>query len=357
MPEKTRLVVCGPGLIGKKHIELIRRRDDCVLVGVVGPGTQENIEYSLDCGFPLYQSIEAACDSGVVDAVIISSPNAFHSEQALVCIRRGLPVLVEKPLTDSLDDAAALVREAETRGVAALVGHHRTYSPLLSAADRFLHSDAFGRMVCMQGSALFYKPAHYFMDGAWRTKKGGGPILINLIHEIGLMRHFCGEIRGVYAMASNRVRQFEVEDTVAICIDFCSGALGTFILSDTAASSKSWEMTSGENSAYPHHPTDNCYHFSGTRGSLDFPSLMTRTYAPDVDPSWWKPFDSGRLSFSPQDPLALQLEHFLDVVRGEAAPLVSLRDGYANMQVIEAIGVSIAKREPVLVENLLRMSE
>ncbi len=350
MPDKTRLVVCGPGLIGKKHVELILGRADCVLVAMVGPATQENIAYSHRCGVSLHQSIEAACESGAVDAVIISSPNAFHSEQALTCIHRGLPVLVEKPLTDSLDDAAVLVREAEARGVAALVGHHRTYSPLLRAADSFLRSDSFGRMVCMQGAALFYKPAHYFLDGAWRTKKGGGPILINLIHEVGLMRHFCGEIRSIYALASNRVRQFEVEDTVAISIEFCSGALGTFILSDTAASSKSWEMTSGENPAYPHYPNDNCYHFSGTRGSLDFPSMVTRTYAPGADPSWWQPFDSGRLSFSPHDPLALQLEHFLEVVRGKAAPLVSLRDGYANMQVIEAIGKSIAQREPVLVE-------
>lgn len=350
MPDKIRLVVCGPGLIGKKHVELILGRSDCVLAAIVGPATQENIEYSNRCGVLLYEDINMACDACAVDAVIISSPNAFHSDQALTCLQRGLPVLVEKPLTDSLDDARMLVQEAEKLGVAALVGHHRTYSPLLRAAEKFLRSNAFGRMVCMQGSALFYKPAHYFLDGAWRTRKGGGPILINLIHEVGLMRYFCGEIKSVFAVASNRIRQFEVEDTVAISIEFCDGALGTFILSDTAASDKSWEMTSGENSAYPHFPSSNCYHFAGTRGSLDFPSMVSRTYANDVDPSWWNSFDMGHVPFVPHDPLALQLEHFLEVVRGQAAPLVSLRDGYANMQVIEAIGKSIDSRAPVLVD-------
>ena len=344
-----RLLVCGPGLIGKKHIEIILSRSDCVLAAIVAPATKENSDYASRLGAPLYDSIDAACGECRVDAVIVSSPNEFHFGQVMSCLQMGLPVLVEKPLTDSVDDAAMLVRVAEERGVPALVGHHRTYSPLLKAADEFLQSDSFGRMVCMQGSALFYKPAHYFLNGAWRTKKGGGPILINLIHEIGLMRRFCGEMKSVYAVASNRVRHFEVEDTVAICIEFVNGVLGTFLLSDTAASSKSWEMTSGENRAYPYYPDENCYHFAGTMGSLDFPSMSVRTYKSGGERSWWGPFDLKRLSFVPHDPLALQLEHFLEVVRGVATPLVSLRDGFANMKVIEAIGKSIAASEPVSV--------
>ena len=110
-------------------------------------------------------------------------------------------------------------------------------------------------------------------------KKGWGPILINLIHEIGLLRHFCGEIENVFALAGRKIRNFEVEDTVTIALEFFDGALGNFLLSDTAASSKSWEMTSGENWTYPHFPEEYCYHFAGTNGSLDFPSMRARYYA------------------------------------------------------------------------------
>jgi predicted dehydrogenase len=156
------------------------------------------------------------------------------------------------------------------------------------------------------------------------------------------MRHFCGEISGISAIASNAVRHFEVEDTVAITVEFESGALGTFLLSDTAASSKSWEMTSGENPAYPQFPDDSCYHFAGTNGSLDFPSMKVRYYNSDLEPSWWNPFKTDHLSLSRANPLERQLDHFVQVVCGAQEPRVSSRDGYRNMLVVEAIRQSIA---------------
>ncbi len=170
---------------------------------------------------------------------------------------------------------------------------------------------------------------------------GGGPILINLIHEIGLLRYFCGEIRRVFAFAGRNNRKFEVEDSVVINFEFLNGALGNFLLSDVAASSKSWEMTSGENPAYPHFPQENCYHFAGTNGSLDFPSMRARYYASGSEPSWWTPFEIDILSFVGRNPLQLQVDHFVEVVRGNAAPRVSAREGYMNMMVVEAIMRSI----------------
>jgi len=96
-------------------------------------------------------------------------------------------------------------------------------------------------------------------------------------------------------------------------------------------------MTTGENPVYPHFPEQNCYHFSGTMGSLDFPSMRFRTYFGTPNRSWWQPFDEGQLSVKRHDPLTTQLRHFVDVVRGNAVPLVTARDGYLNMVIIEAI--------------------
>lgn len=347
MADRIRFLLSGPGLIGRQHARLIAARDDCELAAVVAPPSEENSQFAQSVGARFYSDLAQAMNAERIDAAIISSPNVFHYDQTLACLSLGVPVLVEKPLTDRIAEAEELVAAVRRTGVPVLVGHHRTYSPLLDAAMSMLRSDRFGRLVALQGSALFYKPAHYFQDGPWRTVKGGGPILINLIHEIGLMRLFGGEIASVQAMAAQNIRQFEVEDTVAISLAFEGGALGTFLLSDAAASSKSWEMTSGENPSYPHFPDEYCYHFAGTNGSLDFPSMSARAYPSEADRSWWKDFDKFSLQFVRQDPLTLQLAHFVDVVRNGAAPRVSAMDGWRNMLVVQAIMRSIETRAAV----------
>jgi predicted dehydrogenase len=349
--ENLNVLLSGPGLMGKQHAKLIKAHPDCKLSAIVAPSSECNKQVARTNGATFYSSLEEALRLEHFDAAIISSPNEFHFAQASACVRAGIPVLVEKPITDDVADAHRLVRLAESSKVPVLVGHHRTYNPLLAAAERFLRSPMFGRPVALQGSALFYKPGSYFKEGPWRAVLGGGPILINLIHEIGLMRFFFGEIRRVFAVAGRDVRNLEVEDTVAISLAFANGALGTFLLSDAAASSKSWEMTTGENSAYPHFPTEDCYHFAGTNGSLDFPSLEARYYAAGSEPSWWHRFEKSKIPLAQGDPLTLQMNHLVEVVRGQATPRVSVRDGYLNMLVARAITQSVATERAVDVER------
>lgn len=347
MQRRLRFLLSGPGLIGRQHARLIQVRPDCELAAIVAPEVEENRSFAVANSAQFYTDVSDALASEKIDAAIISSPNTFHYDQVIACISRGIPTLVEKPMTDEIGTAARLADTVERSGVPVLVGHHRHYSPLLDVATGFLQSERFGRLVALQGSALFYKPDQYFRDGPWRTIMGGGPILINLIHEIGLMRTFGGEIATVQAMASHNVRNFEVEDTVSISLSFRNGALGTFLLSDTAASSKSWEMTSGENAAYPCFPRDNCYHFAGTNGALDFPSMQARVYGAEADRSWWKPFKEFTLDFERLNPLERQLDHFIEVVRDGAVPRVSAHDGYLNMLVVQAIRRSIEVRAAV----------
>jgi len=151
------------------------------------------------------------------------------------------------------------------------------------------------------------------------------------------LRMLCGEIVAVQAIASHAVRNFAVEDTVAINLQFANGALGSFMLSDTAACPRSWEQTSQENKAYPTYEDEDCYVIAGTNGSLSVPTMRLKTYARPEDRSWWKPFQVGRVEITREDPIRLQMEHFGAVVRGEAQPVVSAADGLANLRVTEAI--------------------
>src|SRR4029077_20310972 len=166
---------------------------------------------------------------------IVANPNALHRATALAAIARGIPTIVEKPIADTIPDARAIVEAAARANVPVLTGHHRRHNPIMQAARDFVASGALGRIVAVSGTWLHRKPDDYF-DVTWRREAGGGPILINAIHDIDCLRMVVGEIEIVQAAASNGVRGFPVEDTAAAVLTFANGALGTFIVSDSTAS-------------------------------------------------------------------------------------------------------------------------
>lgn len=339
--ECFRIILVGPGLIGKRHAALISAEPRAQLAAIVAPDSEENRSYAQMVGSPFFADLTEAIAKTAADGVIIASPNEFHASQASICILARLPVLVEKPITATLLEARELVKLAAKTGASVLIGHHRHHSPLLEDAVRLVQSGRLGRIVSLMGSAQFSKPTQYFLDGPWRTKFGGGPVLINLIHEIGICRSLVGEIEEVHAFSSSSIRNFEVEDTLSVNFRFCSGALGTFLLSDCAATPMSWEQTSQENLTYPTYPDMNCYSIAGTRGSLHFPTMRIFSYGSEARASWWEPFYEEVRRPQREDPLQNQLAHFLDVIGGTALPIVSERDGYENMRVIEAIQMSV----------------
>jgi len=332
-----KVVVVGPGLIGRQHIKLINEHPTVELCAIVAPDHAENHAIAKEQNKPLYNTLQTCIDKEDVDGIIISSPNQFHAEQGGICIEAGIPVLIEKPITSTLEAGVKLAELADLRGAKVLVGHHRAHSPLMALARKTISAGHLGRIVSVMGSAQFYKPAHYFVDGPWRKEIGGGPILINLIHEIGNLRALCGEIIAVQAITSSAIRDYPVEDTVVINFVFESGALGTFLLSDTAATARSWEQTSRENPSYASYADEDCYTVAGTKGSLSVPTMRLKYYPEGVDPSWWTPFTEEALTVNRKNPLRCQLQHFLDVIRGEATPIVSARDGLRNLQVTEAV--------------------
>lgn len=332
----TRIAVAGAGAIGRAHIDAARRSATLSLSAIVDPAAAARAVAEA-ARVPLYPSLAELLARDRPDGVVLATPNPLHLPQALECIAAQLPMLLEKPIAPSVAEAETLVRAADAAGARILIGHHRAHSPIMAKARQVVASGVLGRLVAVTGTAMFFKPDHYFTDAPWRREPGAGPILMNLIHEVHNLRLLCGEIVAVQAFASHAVRGFAVEDTVAIGLRFASGALGTFLLSDTAASAKSWEQTSQENKAYPSYDDEDCYTLAGTHGSLAIPTMRLKTYPRGEDRSWWNPFELGVVDLVREDPIARQMEHFGAVVRGEAVPLVSARDGLANLRVTEAI--------------------
>lgn len=328
----TRIAIVGAGLIGRRHIEIIGQCPGVSVASVTDP-TDAARQYTASLGLPWYNSLTEMLAADRPDGVIIATPNQMHVENGLECIAAGVPVLVEKPIASDTASARRLVDAAEQARLPILVGHHRRHNPLVQEAKRRIAAGDLGRIVAVHGSFWLYKPDDYYTV-EWRTQPGAGPILINLIHDIDLLRHLVGEITAVQAVTANHTRGFAVEDTAAIILTFANGALGTFSVSDTIVAPWSWELTAGENPAYD-HTDQTCYTIGGTHGSLELPN--GRLWRHEGTRSWWSPIRAEPYTVAPQDPLVVQIQHFAQVINSKAAPLVSGQEGLRTLQVIEAI--------------------
>ena len=336
---KLRIAVAGAGLIGARHIEELARSEGAVLSAIVAP-PRRAVEVARRCGVPLYGSLSELFTQDRPDGVILGTPNQLHAEQALACIAAGVPVLVEKPLAHTLEAGEQLVQAAELARARLLVGHHRRHGAVLRAAGEVIRAGTLGRLVAVLGCGAFYKPeAEGYFDGpnAWRREPGGGPILLNMIHEVDNLRALVGEVVAVQAMSSNATRGFAVEDTAAMSLRFTNGVLATFLISDTVGSPKSWEQTSGESLAFVQYEDEDACVVMGTMGSLGIPTLRLRRFARAEERSWFKPLGDEAVPFTRVNPMAQQLSHFVALIRGEAEPLVTARDGLQNLRVVDAI--------------------
>ena len=333
----VKLAVMGAGLIGKRHAEHVAAEPNAALCAVVDPSpagraVAEALGTAWHASFAELLAVEKP------DGVIIATPNRLHVEHGLEVVAAGIPAIVEKPISDEVAGATRLVEAAEAAGVALLVGHHRRYNPMVRKAREIIEAGRLGTVLTLAGQFWLMKPDDYF-DVSWRREAGAGPVSLNLIHDIDLFRYLCGEIVSVQALESNAVRGHAVEETAVILLRFASGALGTLNVSDAVVAPWSWELTTGENPAYPQQD-QSCYQIGGTQGSLTVPQLELWSY-PDKK-SWWEPLVRERVPFEPDDPLKLQIRHFCEVIRGQATPIMSGREGLDTLKVIDAVKRSAA---------------
>ncbi len=340
---KVRIAVMGAGLIGRRHVMHIAQNESTEIAAVIEPTSVGEVVAN-EFGAPWFKSLGDMLAIDRPDGVLVATPNQLHKANGLECIAAGLPALIEKPICDKLDDATELVEAAEKAGVPLLTGHHRRHNLLMQKAKEMIERGDIGRPLVANAMFWIKKPDDYF-NVDWRREKGAGPVFLNLIHDVDNLRYLLGDVVAVTASESNAVRGNAVEETAVILLEFASGALATASVCDATVSPWSWEMTTGENPAYPKADGEHCYLIGGTDGSLSLPQLDLRCN--NGVQSWYEPFEMIRPAIANEDPLARQITQFAKVIRGEEAPLVSGREGLETLRVIDAVKKSAATGQRV----------
>ncbi len=349
--EKKRIGVIGTSF-GMNHVQSAMIVPEAKLVAACD--ARDEFRAPIEgMGATFYTDYRRMLDTEKLDGVVVALPNHLHAPVTIECLERGLPVLVEKPVAGTLEDTDKMIAAVERTGVPVLVGHHRRFSPFCVRAREAFANGELGDLIGASVLWTMLKPKDYY-KAEWRTRKatGGGPLLINTIHNIDDLRYMTGrEVTRIYAETSNHTRGLEVEDTVSISLRLQGDALATIFVSDCAPAIWAYESTTApwENPFFYYTPAD-CYHFFGTKGALTLPQMQHVFYPDPAKEGWQYPTQMDRLGVKPAHPLRLEMSHFCRVIEKKETPRTTARDARRTLETLLAIMQSNDTHMPITLE-------
>ena len=323
----NRILVVGGGLIGIRHLQAVQAHAACELVGLVDP------DMSIQSDVPRFAKVGDV--RGPVDGVIIATPTHLHASHGIEAAERGWHMLIEKPVSETLESAKKLEMVLRSKNIRALVGHHRRYHAVVQQLKACLEDGLIGQVVNVSVLWAMRKPDIYF-EGNWRTD-GGSPVMINLVHDIDTLRFVIGEITQTVALKGRSLRGSPRIESGAIALAFENGAVGTITFADTTPSPWGFEAGTGENPNIGTTKQDMMW-ITGTKGAISFPSMTV-----------WKGTDWGTsakpVAFEPaqntRTPMEAQLDHFVDVINGDE-PLINVADAASTLAIAQELENQLA---------------
>src|SRR5438132_972868 len=123
-----KICVAGQGAFGQKHLDALKRIAGVEIVSLIGGNPAGTEQVAKKYGIA-HWGHDLAAGIKLADAVILTTPTKMHFKQGEQVMRAGKHVLVEIPITDSVEDAEQLVKIAKQSGVVAMGGHVRRFNP------------------------------------------------------------------------------------------------------------------------------------------------------------------------------------------------------------------------------------
>lgn len=361
-----KIAIIGSGLIGPRHAQSVLSSPSTDLVALVDPAANNAKPIAFKLQTAYFESIASMLSSDTVskpDAAIVCTPNHAHVAVSRELLANGIHVLIEKPVSDSIDTGLELLefaRKPENSHLKLLVGHHRRFNPYVLKTKEIVDAGSLGQIIAINGLWMIYKPEEYFYPpGDWRRNRdsGGGVIPINLVHDIDVLQFLFGPVTRVHAEKAFPQRPnppHETEEGAAMTLRFASGVVGTFLVCDATPSPHSFETGTGENPLIPGSPAGNndsdFYRIFGSNASLSVPDMTRWSYDGRPAKSWNHPLSVERFEVQNSTPFDLQLAHFVDVARGMAQPRCSGEEGLGALVVCQAVRRSIESGQSVDVD-------
>jgi predicted dehydrogenase len=273
-------------------------------------------------GIPVETSLEAAL-AHRPDAVIISNPTSLHLDVAIPAARAGCAILMEKPISNHFERVDELQKIVQQNKVKVLVGFQFRFHPTLRQVAQWLNDGEIGDPLSVYAHWGEYLPdwhpwEDYHKSYSARIDLGGG-VVNTLSHPIDYLHWLMGEAEELAAMIGNSSElNLDVEDTAVILFRYKSGAIGSVHLD------------------YVQRPPRHSLEIIGNCGTIvwDNSTGIARLYRSSetrwIEVSPPEGFERNQLFLD-------EMEHFIQVVKGDVAPFCTLQDGIAALKITEAI--------------------
>lgn len=320
----TALVI-GGGSIGKRHLRNLLATGRTAAVVETRADRRAEIA-AKHPGVPLFPSLEAALAAGQYQTGFICLPTAYHLEPALALARQGVHLLVEKPVSHTVDRIPELLDAVQQRKLTAMTGFCMRFFPPLQKAKALLDAGRVGRIVTARSFTGVYLPDwHPYEDYRSfymaRMDQGGG-VLLDECHAFDWMQWLCGPITAVSAVVGTfSDLEVETDDVCEAIVRFGPRAVGSIHLDMVDRSARSEVEIIGTASTI----------------LVDLEGHTVRCY--DHAARKWESW-----SFEPAyDRMYLdEIEHFFACVARGEPPRVDLRAGYRVQRLIDACARSSA---------------
>lgn len=233
-----RFGVIGVGGMGVGHCNCITRVKQARLTAVcdIDPATAEKVGQQFNV--PYFVNHRQLLKSGLCDAATIATPHPSHAPIAIDCMRAGLHVISEKPLSERVSMAEKMAQAAKKNRVAFVVMFQRRFEPVIAKAMEIVKSGQIGKIyrTCMISPE--FRSQAYYDSGTWRATwagEGGGVMMNQSPHIMDIFIQLCGLPSAVYGRTETRMHRIEVEDLAEALLKYPNGGTGYLYCSTNEA--------------------------------------------------------------------------------------------------------------------------
>jgi predicted dehydrogenase len=222
--------ILGGGNISETHARAAREIEGARIVAVCGSNIEKVGRLAEFTGGSAYEDFESFLNHSPMQVVLIGSPSGLHADQGIQAARRGLHVLVEKPVAITTKQTDALIAECEKAGVKLGVFFQDRVAPDIRKLKELIAGGRLGKPVLATAHVKWYRPPEYYKDSRWRgtwALDGGGALMNQGIHTVDLLLWLMGDVTSVWSKAITALHDIEVEDTTVAALEFSNGAIGT----------------------------------------------------------------------------------------------------------------------------------